>query len=137
MYCSSCGIAVAQGLSYCNHCGAKLNRGDGVRKYPEVEPELLVSAMAGLFILGLGAITLLILVMKNGLELPADRVLGYASIPFLLMLFLEGVFLLLLFRGKRGRDEAGGTLPGKRHATRELDAAHAGVLRESVGSVTD
>ncbi len=26
MYCSSCGVAVAQGLSYCNFCGAKLNR---------------------------------------------------------------------------------------------------------------
>ena len=48
MYCSSCGVAVAQGLSFCNYCGAKLGgaRGDSAMKSAEVKPELLVSAMA-------------------------------------------------------------------------------------------
>lgn len=27
MYCSTCGVTVAARLSYCNHCGAKLSRG--------------------------------------------------------------------------------------------------------------
>ena len=31
MYCSSCGTAVNPGLSYCNHCGAELNRKPGGR----------------------------------------------------------------------------------------------------------
>jgi len=46
MYCSSCGVAVAQGLSYCNYCGAKLNgaKGDNVIKSSEVKPESLINA---------------------------------------------------------------------------------------------
>ena len=54
MYCSSCGVAVAQSLSYCNYCGERLNgmKSDDVGKSPEVRPELLVSAMAGVFIIG-------------------------------------------------------------------------------------
>jgi hypothetical protein len=42
MYCSSCGVAVAQGLGYCNYCGAKLNgaNGDSVNKTSEVKPEI-------------------------------------------------------------------------------------------------
>jgi hypothetical protein len=137
MYCSSCGVVVAQGLSYCNHCGAKLNRGDSVIKSPEVRPELLVSAMAGVFILGLAAITVLMGMMKNVLDLPVERVLALALLPFLIMLFLEGVFLRLLFRRKRGSEEAGDTVLLKGHATKELDAAHAGVLRDPMSSVTD
>ena len=137
MYCSSCGVALVQGLSYCNHCGAKLNRGDSNSKSPEVRPELLVSAMAGVFIVGLAVIALLLLVMKNGLGLPAEQALGFALIPFLVMLFLEGVFLRLLFRRKRGSEEAGDTGMPKGHATKELDVARAGLLREPVPSVTD
>ena len=29
MYCQTCGGRIAQGLSYCNHCGAKLNTSKG------------------------------------------------------------------------------------------------------------
>lgn len=82
MYCSSCGVAVAQGLSYCNYCGAKLSGvGDNVTASPEVRPELLVSAMAGVFILGLAAITVLMGVMKSVLELPADKILAFTLVP--------------------------------------------------------
>ena len=47
MYCSVCGRAVAQGLSYCNYCGAKLNgvKDDSVVKSSEPKPEMLVAAM--------------------------------------------------------------------------------------------
>ena len=40
MYCSSCGVAVTQGLGYCNYCGAKLNgaNGDSVSTTSEVKP---------------------------------------------------------------------------------------------------
>ena len=137
MYCSSCGGAIAPGLSYCNHCGTKLNRGGSAGQSSEVRPELLVSAMAGVFILGIAVITLLILVMKNGLDLPADRVLGFASIPFLLLVFLEGVFLRLLFRRKHNSQRADNNVLAKGHATKELDVARAGLLQEPVPSVTD
>jgi len=138
MYCSACGRAVAQGLSYCNYCGAKLSSsGDKGRELPEVRPELLVSAMAGVFILGLSVITLLMLVMKNALELPVDRILGLALFPFLLLLVLEGVFLRLLFRTKRGIRDIGETVRLKGQATKELDAADAHALPEHMPSVTE
>lgn len=137
MYCSTCGVALAQGLSYCNYCGAKLSgAGDKGADSPQVRPELLVSAMAGVFILGLAAITVLMGVMKSVLDLPADRILGFAVIPFLIMLVLEGVFLRLLFRRKSGTEKAGETVL-KGLGTKELDAAQARSLPEHAPSVTE
>lgn len=139
MYCPSCGAAVAQGLSYCNYCGAKLSgaTGEHVSKSPEVKPELLVSAMVGLFVLGLPAIIVLMGVMKAVLGLPVELVLAIAAIIFLVMLALEGVLLRLLFGRKRGVGAAGDTVLSKGQATRELDAAQAHSLPEAVPSVTE
>ena len=139
MYCSSCGVAVAQGLSYCNYCGSKLSgaKGDNLNTSPEVKPELLVSAMAGVFILGLVAISMLMGMMKAILHLDAGVILGFSVLCFLIMLFLEGVFIRLLFRRKRGTEEAGDNALLKGQATKELDAAQAGVLPEPVPSVTE
>jgi hypothetical protein len=138
MYCPSCGVAVAQGLSYCNYCGAKLSAaGDNGLESPEVRPELLVSAMAGVFILGLAAITILMGVMKTVLGLPVERVLVFSLLPFLIMLMLEGVFLRLLFRRKRRTEKVAETVHLKGQATKELDAAHAHALPEPIPSVTE
>jgi hypothetical protein len=137
MYCSSCGVAVAQGLSYCNYCGGKLSgAGNNELGSPEVKPELLVSAMAGVFILGLAAITVLMGVMKTVLGLPVERILGFTVVPFLIMLVLEGVFLRLLFRRKRGVEETRYTTRSKEQVTNQLDAAHARELPEPA-SVTE
>ena len=139
MYCSSCGVAVAQTLSYCNYCGAKLTgaKSDSNDLTPEVRPELLVSAMAGVFILGLAAITVLMGVMKSVLEIPGDRILAFSLVPFLIMLLLEGVFLRLLFRRRRGDGKPGGDVRPKSQATKELDAAQTRTLPEPVPSVTE
>ncbi|MDQ5846089.1 MAG: hypothetical protein M3539_12440 [Acidobacteriota bacterium] len=138
MYCSTCGVAVAQGLSYCNYCGAKLSgASDSGHESPEVRPELLVSAMAGVFILGMAIITVLIGVMKSVLDLPADRILAFALVPLLILLLLEGVFLRLLFRRKRRTEEPGEAVRLKGSATKELDATHARSLPEPMASVTE
>ena len=139
MYCSSCGVAVAQGLSYCNYCGAKLSgaKGDTVIKSPEVKPGLLVSAMVAVFVLGLVAITMLMGMMKAVLHLNVGQILAFTMLSFLIMLFLEGVFIRLLLRRKRGAEEAGDTMLWKEQATKELDAAQARVLPEPVPSVTE
>ena len=139
MYCPSCGVAVTQGLSFCNYCGAKLSvvEGDTRIKSPEVKPELLVSAMVAVFILGLLAITMLMGVMKSVLNLNVGQILAFTMLSFLIMLFLEGVFIRLLFRRKRGAEEAGDTVLLKGQATKELDAAQARVLPEPVPSVTE
>jgi hypothetical protein len=139
MYCSSCGVSVAQGLSYCNYCGAKLNgvKGDSVIKSSEVKPELLVSAMVAVFVLGLPAIIVLMGVMKAVLDLTVGLILAFTLLSFLIMLLLEGIIIWLLLRRKRGAEEVSDTAPLKGQATKELDAAQVRVLPEPVPSVTE
>jgi hypothetical protein len=139
MYCSSCGVVVTPGLSYCNHCGEKLSlaKSDRIVKSPEVRPETLIGAMVCSFVFGLGAITLLLGMMKAVLRLETGVVLAFALLSFLILLALEGVFIRLLLRRTRGAEEADDTLPVKGQATRELDAAQARALSESMPSVTE
>ena len=134
MYCSSCGVAVAQNLSYCNHCGAKLNRGTGVDASPEVRPEMLIAAMVGTFIFGILAISVLIGVLKNVLGLHEGQVLGFMIFAFLLMLVLEGIFIRLLLR-RRNVDEKR-TLSNEA-VTNEFNAARERLLSEPLESVTE
>jgi len=139
MYCSTCGVAVTQGLSYCNYCGATLSRAKGEAriKPPEVKPELLVAAMVVVFVLGLVAITMLIGVMKTVLDLNAGQILAFTMLSFLIMLLIEGVCIRLLLRRKRGAEEAGDTVLLKGQATKELDATLARALPEPLQSVTE
>jgi hypothetical protein len=134
MYCSTCGVAVSQGLSYCNYCGAKLtaSKTDNVSKSKEVKPELLVCAMVVVFISGLVAITMLIGVMKSVLDLSVGQILPFALLSFVIMLLVEGVCMRLLFTRKRGRAEPVDDifLPGQ--TNRELDAAQPRAMPESV-----
>ena len=122
MYCSTCGSAVSPNLTYCNHCGARLS---GAK---EVKPETLVGAIAAVFIFGLGAIIFLMMAMKMvfGAEyLPL--VIAFTLLSFLIMLAVEGVFVGMLRRGKKGAKEA----------ARELSEAKARVLPEPPLSVTE
>ena len=140
MFCSSCGVSVAQGLSYCKHCGAKLNeeKGEGHLKSLELRAEsLIISAMVGLFVLGLLAITVLMGVMKAVLDLNAGQILGFATLSFLIMLALEGVLIWRLTRQRRGAVERGVTELSKAQTTKELDAAHARGLPGAMPSVTE
>lgn len=139
MYCSSCGVAVPESLSYCNHCGARiaLFSSDKFDDSREVRPGLLVSAMVGTFILGLFAITALLGVLKSVLGLEVGQILGFAVLCFFILIFLEGVFLRLLFRRNRGADETARTELQATHTTKELGAPEAQALREPLSSVTD
>ena len=107
MYCSSCGVAVAQGLSYCNHCGAKLSgaKADGLVKSSEVKPESLAAAMGAVFVFGLVAITFLMGMMKAVLNLNVGLIIAFTLLSFLIMLLVEGVFIRLLFGRKRTTGE--------------------------------
>ena len=137
MYCSSCGVAIAQGLSYCNFCGAKLNRDNDESKSSDLRAETLVSTIAAVFILGLIAIIVLMGMMKAVLGLPVDRVLGFAFFPFVLLLIIEGVFIRLLLRRTKQSEEPRGTALSKQQFTNELDAAPSRVLSEGMPSVTE
>ena len=135
MYCSTCGVAVTQNLSYCNHCGAKLNRGDALTKAPEIKPSLLINGMVVTFVFGLVAITVLMGVMKT-LGLPIQQAVAFMLFPFLLMLLLEGVFIGLLLRGQRRAHESDELL-SKQQTTNELAGAQIRVLPEGMPSVTE
>src|SRR2546423_28056 len=135
MYCSTCGVVVAQGLSYCNHCSAKLNRGDAVVRSAQVKPDLLVTSMVATFVFGLAAITVLMGVMKVVLGLPVGTVLAFMLLPFLLMLVLESVFIRLLLRRTQLAEESDKAL-SKQQTTNQLDAAQPRVLPEGT-SVTE
>jgi hypothetical protein len=139
MYCPSCGASVAQCLSYCNYCGAKLSgaKGEHGSEAAAIKPELLVSAMVMVFVFGLVAITVLMGVMKAVLDLNVGQILAFTLLSFLIMLALEGVFIRLLLRRKRGPEAAGETVQLQGQATKELDAAQARELPEPVPSVTE
>ena len=139
MYCSTCGVAVAQGLSYCNYCGAKLGGAKDVQAAgsPEVKPELLVSAMTAGLILGLVAIAMLVGVLRVVAGFDLSIVLAVTIFSFLLLLMVEGVIIGLLLKGRRGTKPAGDTGRLKEQTTRELGEAQSRVLPEPVPSVTE
>ncbi|MDX6614828.1 MAG: hypothetical protein QOD75_4014 [Blastocatellia bacterium] len=134
MYCSSCGGVVTQGLSYCNHCGAKLSgvSGERVIKSPELKPASLVWAMVAVLVFGFVAIVFLMMAMKM-VGLDVGQILGFMTLSFLIMLLLEGVFIWKLLRRKPGAEETGDTA----QARKEFDAVEARMLREPVPSVTE
>ena len=137
MYCSTCGVAVAKGLSYCNYCGAQLIGPQGDTSHSQtVRPELLVSAMAGLFILGLFAIAVLIGVGKAGAGFDLPILIVITTVSFVMLMIIEGVLIHLLLRGKK--DQKVSNAAGlKDHTTRELPEAQARMLPEPVASVTE
>jgi hypothetical protein len=83
-----------------------------------------------------GADLVLLGVMKSVLGLELGQILGFAALSFLIMLSLEGVFLLLLFRGKRGEERTRTELMAGQ-TTKELGAPKVQALQEPLSSVTD
>lgn len=136
MYCSSCGVAVTQGLTYCNRCGAKLNLREDASKSSDVKPEVLVPSIVATFIFGLFGITALMGVLKVILKLDIGQIVLVASLAFLLMLLLEGVFIWLLLRRRRSAENAD-DVGQEQRATKELDAVQAQFLAEGRASVTE
>ena len=138
MYCSTCGVAVAEKLSYCNHCGARLtSNSDNAIVSRDVKPESLISAMAASFVFGLIAISVLLGVMKSVLGFELGQLLAFATLSFLMLLGLEGVFLRLLLRPLRGAEERARKELPTGHTTKDLAAPQAQLLREPLSSVTD
>jgi hypothetical protein len=77
--------------------GAKV---DSLIKSSEVKPELLVSAMVGLFILGLVAIAVLVGVMKR-VDFEPPILLAFTMFSFMLMFMIEGVLTWMLLRRRK------------------------------------
>jgi len=129
-------VTIAEGLSYCKSCGAKLTQNNRGANSLTVKPDLLVTSMVATFIFGLGMIAVLMGVMKVIVGLEVGQILGITMVPFLLMLILEGIFIRLLLRGK-GPAEKGAPALAKQQATNELDTAPPLALPEAMSSVTE
>jgi hypothetical protein len=139
MYCSSCGVAVAQNLTYCNFCGAKLNdeKNDSLVKTTELQYETFVMTMiVCLFVFGTVAISVLAGVMKAILHFEFGPLVAFAFMSFLVMIALEGILVSRLFRRRPKTDESRGKSSTAIHITRELEA-QSRLAAEPVSSVTD
>jgi hypothetical protein len=140
MYCSSCGAAVTQSLSYCNRCGAKLGGTEhgGLIQSPGPKPEFLVAAMISAFTFGLIAIAGLMAVLRGLPGFDFGRIMAVMLLCFLIMVSVEVVFAWLLLRRRSAVKETGGADSLKeQRATNELDAARARSLPDPVPSVTE
>ncbi|HEV2835465.1 MAG TPA: hypothetical protein VGW58_09120 [Pyrinomonadaceae bacterium] len=139
MYCSTCGVAVSQRLSFCNHCGARIVREDSVARSGEVRPESLIFGMLATFVFGLLATSVLIGVMKAVLDMQVGQIFPFAILSFVMIMLMEGVFIGLLLKQRRSSDARERSLPepSREQVTNELDAAQPRVLAEPVPSVTE
>ncbi len=140
MYCSSCGTAVTAGVTYCNHCGAKVRKStsEGAGNQADSFPESLVWAIAAVFIVGIGSIIGLMAVMKEVLNFNSSLIIAITLLSFLLMFVVEGTFIwLLLSRSRSGARETNDAASLKELTTKELDAAEARALPEAMPSVTE
>ena len=140
MFCSSCGMAVTPGLTYCNHCGARLSepKSDRITESSEVKPEALVGAMGTVLIFGLVAIIFLMMAMKMvfGPE-NMHLVISGTLLGFLLLLAVEGAYIWKFLALKKGAKERGDSERLKKQTARELDEAKASMFPETAMSVTE
>src|SRR5262245_8284501 len=136
MYCASCGSALTPNLTYCNKCGARVCSNDTVERKPEILPEFLISAMIGLFVLGLGVIIGLVATMREVVGLQPNIVLGITLVCFTLLVLMEALFIYLLLRGRRSR-ESNEARQFKQNKTNELTSGAAVGLPPHMDSVTE
>ena len=139
MYCSSCGVALAQNLTYCNFCGAKLNddRSNSLGKTNELSYDAFVMTMiVALFVFGMIAISIFTGVLKEVLHFEFGPLIAFAFLSFLILIALEGVLISRLFRRKRKTDDLAGQKSVETHVTKEL-AERSRLSSEPVSSVTD
>ena len=132
MYCSTCGSAVAQNLSYCSRCGAKLRSAEA-----PLSLDSLVWAVVSLLVAGVGVIIGLMAVMKNVVGFHEGIIIVVTALSFLALLTAEGVLLRMLLGGWKHAREAYDLVPPKEQKTRGLTEARPGELPEPVPSVTE
>jgi len=141
VYCSSCGgsIVQGQGLTFCNHCGSRLNlakREVEIAKSREINPESLAWAIVSVFIAGMGVIIGLMAVMKNVLHFNEGLIIFISLLCLVMMMLIELVFIGRFMSQRIPRQQAEPTALTE-ISQRELNAAAPKPLPEPLQSVTD
>jgi hypothetical protein len=139
MYCSTCGGAIAPGLSYGSHCGALLNEAqiNNEHKPAELFPDSLVWAIVSVFVVGLGGTIGLMAVMKDARAFDPGQIIGLSFMSFVTMLAVEAVLIYLLLSRRGGTKEESGKSKIKATTVRDLGSATERALPEPSPSVTD
>jgi hypothetical protein len=125
-------LAVAENLSYCNRCGAKLRSAEA-----SLTLDSLVWAIVSLLIAGVGVIIGLMAVMKNVVNFHEGIIIAVTALSFLALLTAEGVLIRMLLGAWRGDRAAAEAVPPKEQKTRELIEAQPRELPEPPPSVTE
>lgn len=99
MFCPSCGKSINPDLSFCNHCGARVagRSDDGVSQIPQSSFNLLVIALIGVPIAGIGVIIGLLTVMKRELGF-GEEIIGFIVLMSFVLLMVAELGLLWLLR---------------------------------------
>ena len=131
MYCSTCGKSVVPGLTYCNHCGAKLaGTQNQIAVHTDYGTDSLIWGIVGVFCGGIGVLIGLLAVMKNELHFDIGLLIFFSLLTFGLITAIEAVFVWLLFSRTRATNRERAI--AEQRATKELDAAPARMLAEPV-----
>jgi hypothetical protein len=129
MYCSACGTASSEELSYCKRCGANLKSG-------ETAIDSLLDGIFWTTVIGLGVIFGGIVALKKS-DVRDAIIYGYMILGSLAFLGIYGMHLWQFVMINRGNQPRRTTLPDQKFATAELNEAEAGLLPEPAVSVTD
>jgi len=137
MYCSSCGVAVTQGLSYCNRCGSNLGivRTDVAIK-PAESPASIGVDIFWTTVFGLGLIFGGTVAMK-AFDLRETLIIAYMLLSSLAFIGLYGLDLWRFIRFYRSSQETNPRVQVGTLDTKELDRAETRGLTESISSVTE
>jgi len=137
MYCSSCGVAVTEGLSYCNRCGSNLGI---VRAALAIKPAESPSSIGvDIFwttVFGLGLIFGGTVAMK-AFDLRETLIIAYMLLSSLAFIGLYGMDLWRFILFYRSSHETRPRVQVGRLETKELDRAETHGLTEPISSVTE
>jgi uncharacterized paraquat-inducible protein A len=131
-------MSVTPSLSYCNRCGAELNRKDrSMTKMSEASQESLVWALVAVTIVGIGSVIGLMAVMKEVVNFNVGMILAFSLLVFLAFMSVDSVIIWLLLRPHRDAGEALFGSRQKKLTTNELAETNARSLPEPLLSVTE
>ena len=135
MYCQTCGVPSAPGLSYCKQCGASLNlTKDSATKSTQSAVSSLMDSTFWVTVFGLAAIVGGVAAMK-GIEIREVFIIAYMILSTTAFLGIYGMHVWQFIRLTRGNDKSE-RLP-ERVDTKELNPAQPRGLGEFTPSVTE
>ena len=137
MFCSSCGIALAQHLKYCNRCGANLTTAnEAVVKKAEKRLDEYLDGLFWLTVFGLGLILGGLALMQK-MQVGTGLMIAYmvlSSAAFLVNFWLNIREVVRITRSSREPPDA---IVGESLTTHELKPMNAQSLVNAAPSVTE